>query len=1000
MKRFLYLGIMAMVLGIFSVSCAEDVLNGERYNSQVIINGNKKFTHFIIPYTWKDIDERVEGLNINLVGLQSKLGVHDFPAVVTLIGSDSCEVKLDMSVNREIPDGKYAMQLKHGEWHSRETFIVQFKNDYLCMISVSDDPYAKLYNDSIGAYEIANSADFDEFLKGLSKDSYNASGKLFKQTADIDWSDMKSSIGYGMEHRQHFAGTYDGGFHTINNLSFSGASSNDNVDVGLFRTLKNGAEIRKLKLVTSSGSGYTGIKERGGVLAGSASGTVGIKYVEVTGTIAGNGSNTSYNVGGLIGYAKDANITIEHVNLNIAIYNAYKHIGGLIGWLENSNLKVSDVSTPNYEINIYGDEYVGGFVGVVKNSAFNISWSALNHAGSANTPNYFLIQVKNGKAGGVIGSIESLSSTSSMTMVDVRVPVGAARSVTSATEVGGLIGYASLNMPLIIADCFVGAKIEGSKNVGGFIGEARLYTQNAASVEFTGLNVISPQKKSNVEIVGHDNVGGFIGLVDGKNKDRENNRVAFEGDTRLVTNVTGYGECTGGMIGKFINGKIVLTNEAETRIDSMSVITNKGKYVGGMVGYMDQVNVDAQNNFDFNGSIPKFSSFKPNVCSTINGNEYTGGAFGYVYYCAIDGVCVKGTVTGAGEYTGGVFGFTHFNNDAKIQDCTFDGIVTGNANNTGGISGYCKNNGRFQDCINYGQVEGTDNVGGIVGKVDYFEKPPYIYYCVNVGNVTGKGDVGGVVGFMDGQQDCSSWTKIQRCGNYGEVYLSGNKENCAAGGILGRCKQRHVEVINCANHGYIHGSAERVAGIAGWIGRDPSSMVVWYQSNNVHVRYCANFGNIASTNGDAYIGGICGWQEEGYEGDYSHSHLQACYNCGEILSDPSYDTGGLLGCADTYTATEDCINYGKVHHGNVAVGTRNGASIIDVVDIYYLEGTGATWRVDESNKFTKSDLTNKNKFSGLNWSDHWTIGNSVYSSVLGGQHPVLKDCPFQNIKWN
>ncbi len=996
MKRLFSLFAMVMMLGVFSVSCADDELNGERYNSQVIVNGNKKFANFIIPYAWKDIDEQIEGLSINLVGLQSKLGVHDFPAMITLIGRDSCEVKLDMSVNRMIPDGEYIMQLKHGERCARETFIAQFKGDHLCMISVSDDPYAKLYNDTIGAYEIANSDDLEDFLKGLSKDSYYASGKLFKQTADIDWNDLKSSIGYGLEHRQHFAGTYDGGYHTIQNISFSGAYSSDNVDVGLFRSLKNGAEIRMLKLY--SNSGYTGIKERGGFLAGSASGSVRIRYVEVAGTIAGNGTNAPYNVGGLIGYAKDAQITIENIDLNITIYNAYKHIGGLIGWLENSTLKVSDVRTPSYDINLYGDGYVGGMVGVVKNSAFNISRSQLNHAGSANTPDYYLIQIRNGKAGGIIGSIESLSSTSFLTMVDVRVPVGASRSVASATEVGGLIGYASLNMPLIIDDCFVGAKVEGTKNVGGYIGEARLWMKNAESIEFRGLNVISPQKKSNVEIVGDNNVGGFIGLLEGKVDDRVNNRIAFRGNTRLVTNVTGYGECTGGMIGKFTNGKLIIANEAETRSDSMSVITNKGKYVGGMVGYMDKVDVDGQNNFDFHGSIPKFSSFKPNVCSTINGQEYTGGAFGYVNYCAIDGVCVKGTVTGNGEYTGGIFGYTHFHYDVKIQDCTFDGIVTGNANNTGGVSGYCRNNGRFQDCINYGEVSGTDNVGGIVGKVDYFENPPYVYYCVNVGKVKGKGNVGGIAGFMDGQQDCSSWTKIKSCGNYGEVYSSGGKSN-GAGGILGRCKQRHVEVINCANHGYVNGSAEQMAGIAGWIGRDPNSAVVWYQSNNVHVRYCANFGNVSSTYGDAYIGGICGWQEEGMLDDYTDSHLQACYNCGEIKSNHDSDTGGLLGCADTYCATEDCINFGKVHYGNVGVGTRNGGSTIYVTDVYYLEGTGTVWK-EGKNKFTKSDLTNKAKFSGLNWNEHWTIGNSVYSSVLGGQHPVLKDCPFQNIKWN
>ena len=430
----------------------------------------------------------------------------------------------------------------------------------------------------------------------------------------------------------------------------------------------------------------------------------------------------------------------------------------------------------------------------------------------------------------------------------------------------------------------------------------------------------------------------------------------------------------------------------------MSTITNTGSYTGGFIGYAEKVTVDAQNNFNFNGSIPKFESFTRNVNCTVTGENYTGGAFGYVSYCAIDGLCVNATVTGNQQYTGGIIGYTHFHYDVQVEDCTFKGIVTGKSNNTGGISGYCRNNGQFHDCINYGEITGTDNVGGVVGKVDYFERPPYVYYCVNVGKVTGTGDVGGIAGFMDGQQDCSSWTKIKRCGNYGEIYSSGGSSN-GVGGILGRCKQRKVNVLNCANHGYVHGSAQQAGGIAGWVGRDPSSAVVWYQKDNLSVRFCANFGEVASTHDDAYIGGISGWHEEGYEGDFGSSHLLACYNCGEIKSDPSSDTGGLLGFADHYAATEDCINYGKIHHGNVAVGTRKSSAIIDVVDIYYLEGTGKTWKVDENNKFTKNDIGDKSKFGSLNWTDHWKIGNSVYSSVIGGQHPVLQDCPFQNISW-
>ena len=981
-----------LMLILVSISCADDELTGEQYNSTVIVNGDVKSTSFIMPFLWYSFSEHSEEATIRLTGVDNKGGVHNFPSVITTIGVDSCEVKMDMHAEAAIPNGKYIMQLMVGDWCAKECFFTEFVNDHLCMVSVTSDPYSSLYDTTAGAYLIKSESDFKKFLQGLATDDTDGKGNVFRQTTNLDWNEMKSSLSYGLEKREKFAGIYDGGGYAINNLSFSGASADDNVDVGLFRTLGNGAEIKNLKLQSSTG--FNGIKDRGGMLAGSASGTITIKNVQIVGSIGSNGPDGGVTTGGLIGYVKDANLTIEGVQLNLTITNMNKHIGGLIGWLENSTLKINNVYTPNFEINIYADAYIGGFVGVVKNSSFDISVSALNHAGTDQMPNMFLVSSAKGKAGGVIGSIESLSAPSTISGVDIRVPVGNSKSNSSVTDVGGLVGYAYLAKPLTIHNCLVGAKVEGNNNVGGFIGRCILQCDNAVS--FTGLNVISPQQKSNVEVVGCSNVGGIVGVIEGNKKS-----VALSGQTKLITNVTGSGDCVGGIIGKYTYGSIKLNNKAVMITDSMSVVSNTGQYTGGFIGYATDLIVDAQNNFNFGSSIPKFESFTPNVFCTVKGNTYTGGAFGYVSYCAIDGLCVRATVTGSGQYTGGIIGYTYFHHDVEIVDCTFNGIVDGKQNNTGGISGYCRNNGRFQDCINYGQVTGTDNVGGIVGKVEYQDAaPPYVYYCANVGCVTGTGDVGGIVGFMDGQADCNSWTKIKRCGNYGDISSSGGGSN-GAGGILGRCKQRHVQILSCANHGNISGSAQQIGGIAGWVGKDPSSAVVWYQKSNLRVYYCANFGNVSSTHSDAYLGGISGWHEEGYEGSYEHSHLKACYNCGEILSDPSSDTGGILGFADHYAATEDCINFGKVHHGNVAVGTRKDGAIIDVVDIYYLDGTGNTWRVDTDNKFTTNDMSDKGKFGKLNWTDHWVIGTSAYSAKVGGkQHPILQDCPFQNKTWN
>ena len=502
-----------MMLMVISISCSEDELTGEKYNSSVVVNGQVKSTSFIMPFVWYSLSEHSEDATIRLVGINNKIGVHDFSALVTTVGLDSCEVKMDMHAEAVIPNGKYIMQLMIGDWSAKESFLTEFVNDHLCMVSATSDPYSSLYDTTAGAYLIKSEADFKKFLQGLANDETDGKGKLFKQTTDINWNELKSSLSYGLEKREKFAGIYDGGNYAINNLSFSGASSSDNVDVGLFRSVSNGAEIKNLKLQSSTS--FTGIKDRGGMLAGSASGTITIKNVEIEGTIGGNGTDGGITIGGLIGYVKDAKLTIEGVQLNFTLINVNKHVGGLIGWLENSTLKVSKVYTPNFEINMYADAYVGGFIGVVKNSSFEISASALNHAGTAQMPNMYLISSAKGKAGGVIGSIESLSAPSTISGVDIRVPIGNVNSNASVTDVGGLVGYAYLAKQLTINNCLVGAKVEGNNNVGGFIGRAILQCDNAVS--FTGLNVISPQKKSNVEIVGVTNVipffGPFIGAV-------------------------------------------------------------------------------------------------------------------------------------------------------------------------------------------------------------------------------------------------------------------------------------------------------------------------------------------------------------------------------------------------------------------------------------------------------------------------------------------------------
>ncbi len=990
MKYRLFYPIVAfIVLCSFFTSCTKDDFGPDDYNTQIFNEGNYKILQFRIPYILESLERREGDLRMVLTGINGNDGVIDLSAAISKIAKNRSEIKVKLSAFDSIPDGQYILSFFLENWQARESFMAEFRNQQPRMVSAQEDFYSKLkYNDAVSAYEINSETDFKVFLEAITKDSNYGSGRKFLQTADLDWDAMKNSLSVGLEKRVKFAGTYDGGSYSINKISYSGASNDNDVEVGLFKSLLNGACVKSLSI--NCNQLFSNIKEKGGMLAGSASGVVNVENISITGGFNETRSQNSKMIGGLIGYVNNATISVTNVELDMSMQYLGEDIGGIIGRLENSTATISGIKTPNYEMDIYARKNVGGIIGLVINSSFNIHKSELNHATTQQTGEMYKIELLESNAGGVVGCISSLSGSSTINSMNVRIPVGAKSDDDTLVlkNVGGLVGYAKLTHELAIENVLVSSSVGGKENVGGFIGYCELSGNDY--LKFSGLNVISPQKKSYVAVKGVNSTGGFIGKLEANG-----NLLTFGGETRLYSNVYGEGDYIGGYIGYMSGGNISLENKVTTELDSMSNITSTGNYIGGFCGYAIKSTVKAGNkDFGFGSSIPKFSEFTSNVICTVMGQNYVGGGFGYVSECKISNMAVKATVTG-NEYTGGIFGYVHFHNDVEINRCVHDGIVTATANNTGGVAGYIRNNGKLQYCINYGKVTGKDNVGGIVGKIDYFEQPPYTHYCVNTGDVSGTGDVGGVAGFMDGQQDCSSWTSVKNCANYGSVTSSGGGDN-GVGGIIGRCKQRHGKIISCANHGDISGSAQQAGGIVGWMGNDPGGV---YQSENLEIGYCANFGNVNSTHSNAYVGGISGYNEEGCEGAYGHSHLHACYNCGNILSDPEEDTGGLLGYADHYSATEDCINFGKVEHGNAGVGTRKALAIIDVVNVYYLKGSGKDWKLDSDKEFTESQMSDMGNFSKLK-SSYWQLGTSVYSKTVNNrQHPVLKECPFQNIEW-
>lgn len=132
------------------------------------------------------------------------------------------------------------------------------------------------------AVTIGTAEDFVAFARSCARESYSL-GRRFLLTADIDLS------GLDFESAAWFAGSFDGGGHSVSGLSLSGDGSRQ----GLFRTVASGATVANLHVRGEVAPG--GTAEYVGGLAGVNEGK--ILYCSFRGTVRGVNA-----VGGLVGH--------------------------------------------------------------------------------------------------------------------------------------------------------------------------------------------------------------------------------------------------------------------------------------------------------------------------------------------------------------------------------------------------------------------------------------------------------------------------------------------------------------------------------------------------------------------------------------------------------------------------------------------------------------------------------------------------------------------------
>lgn len=312
------------------------------------------------------------------------------------------------------------------------------------------------------------------------------------------------------------------------------------------------------------------------------------------------------------------------------------------------------------------------------------------------------------------------------------------------------------------------------------------------------------------------------------------------------------------------------------------------------------------------------SSPQPNggIASVLRG--------GTIESCSVSGT-VQVTANKNGSYVGMAGGIVAMvQGSGTIQDCQNEANLYSKGGTVGGIAGQVAET-TITGCTNYGNIEGRNCLGGIVGKLD-----GTISSCVNNGTVTSnaeaeineslKEDVGGIAG------NATVEAEVFDCTNNGTV----TAKNCnRVGGIVGYI-YAGSDVTNCENTASVTGK-KGVGGVVGYAAPDG------HASANKDYGYsivgCANSGPVS---GEENVGGVvgitCAVADENESMAGLALEVSSCNNKGSVSG--TTNVGGIVGSNNAVSTSETkaiqaatevsgCINTGRVPDGAGAIVGKN-----------------------------------------------------------------------------
>jgi hypothetical protein len=278
---------------------------------------------------------------------------------------------------------------------------------------------------SSSPYEISTASDLQAMQEDLSA-NYIVVNDI-DASCTVNWNNGKGFNPVGTydeeQANSEFTGSFDGQNHTIRNLSINRLYDDF---VGLFGAIGAGGEVKNVGVINVNITVES--NDVGGLVGYNEEGNISNSYS--TGNVTGE-----YDVGGLVGENYKGNISNSYSTGNVT---GGEDVGGLVG--ENYKGNISNSYSTG---NVTGDNKVGGLVGFNYQGTVSNSYSTGNVTGDISV-------------GGLVGDNYNGKVSNSYST----------GNVTGEDYVGGLVGehYGT------VSNSYSTGNVTGDRDVGGLVG--------------------------------------------------------------------------------------------------------------------------------------------------------------------------------------------------------------------------------------------------------------------------------------------------------------------------------------------------------------------------------------------------------------------------------------------------------------------------------------------------------------------------------------------------